>query len=228
MGVAIIGAAVAFVTVCAIVAQTVVHNNTSPGVWWSGIIAAAWCIWPGLKGHQVERYNMLRPVPQTYNIPVNNAFAKVREILDRANYKMGSKWHVGTANTQAKHIHATLQFMDEEGKFEAPGGKVENIRRSTERVKRFVELDVQFKEQDDVTTIQLDFRTQAEGNNQIYACDFVVSDIKNAIEREMGPGSAVGDPAQFVLGAPPWWLLGVTAFGLMMLWGDVMQSVLGK
>lgn len=226
MGVAIIGGIVAFLVVGAIVSQTVVHSSTAEAGWFSGLVAAAWCVWPALKGHQVERYNMLRPVPKKYQLPWKNAFGKVREILDRANYKMGSKWHVSTADTQSKHIHATLQFMDEEGKFE--GTKVENIRYTTERVKRLVELDIQFKEMDDATIIQLDFSTQAEGNNPIYACDFVVDDIKNAIEREVGPGTAVGNPAEFVLGAPPWWLLGATGFGLMILWGGVMKAVFGQ
>lgn len=171
---------------------------------------------------------MLRPVPKKYQLPWKNAFAKVREILDRATYKMGSRWHVSTADTQSKHIHATLQFMDEEGHWEAPGGRVENIQRRTERVRRLVEVDIQFQEQDEATVIQLDFRTQADGNNPIYACDFVVQDVKNAIDRELGAGSPVGNPAEFVMTAPPWWLLGVTAFGLMALWSDVMTTVFGK
>ena len=224
MGLAIIGGVIAFLVVGAIVGETVVHDAGAG--FFSGFVAAAWCIWPALKAHQVERYNTLRPAPKKYQIPWKNAFGKVREILDRANYKMGSTWRVGTADTQSKHIHATLQFMDEEGKFE--GTKVENIQYRTERVKRLVELDIQFQDQDDATVIQLDFRTQAEGNNPIYACDFVVDDIKNAIEREIGPGTTVGNPAEFVLGAPPWWLLGFTALGLMNLWEGVMKSVFGK
>lgn len=228
MGVAIVGGIIAFLVVGAIVSQTVVHDSYSSAGFFSGAVAAAWCIWPALKGHQVERYNTLRPVPKKYQLPWKNAFAKVREILDRANYKMGSRWHVSTADTQSKHIHATLQFMDEEGHWEAPGGRVENIQRRTERVRRLVEVDIQFQEQDDATVIQLDFRTQAEGSNPIYACDFVVEDVKNAIDREMGSGTAVGNPAEFVLGAPPWWLLGFTALGLMNLWGEVMKAVFGK
>jgi len=228
MGIAIFGGIAAFLVVGAIVSQTVVHDSYAQAGWMSGLVAAAWCAWPALKGHQVERYNMLRPVPRKYQLPWKNAFGKVREILDRGNYKMGSRWHVGTADTQTRHIHATLQFMDEEGKFEAPGGRAENIQYRTERVRRLVELDIQFQDQDDATIIQLDFKTQAEGNNPIYACDFVVEDIKNSIEREMGPGTNVGNPAEFALEAPPWWLLGFTAFGLMTLWGDVMKSVFGK
>jgi hypothetical protein len=226
MGIAIVGGVIAFLVVGAIVSQTVVHDSRASAGFVSGAVAAAWCIWPALKAHQVERYNTLRPAPKKYQIPWRNAFGKVREILDRANYKMGSTWRVSTADTQGRHIHATLQFMDEEGKFE--GTKVENIQYRTERVRRLVELDIQFQEQDDATIIQLDFRTQAEGNNPIYACDFVVEDIKNAIEREMGPGTTVGNPAEFVLEAPPWWLLGVTAFGLLNLWEGVMTSVFGK
>lgn len=224
MGVAVIAAIVSFLTACAFVAS-VVHESAAPSVWWSGIIAASWCIWPALKGHQVERYNMLQPVPRLYKIPWKNAFAKVRDILARGTYKLGSKWHVSTADTQAKHIHATLQFVDEEKKWDAPGGRVENIRQSTERVRRLVELDVTFKEQDEFTIIQLDFQTEAEGTNAIYACDFVIEDIKSAIEREMGQGTNVGNPAEFKLGAPPWWLLGLTGFGLVVLWQDVMKSV---
>lgn len=226
MGVAIFGGILAFLVVGAIVSQTVVHDSYAEAGWLSGLVAAAWCVWPALKGHQVERYNMLKPVPILYKLPWKNAFAKVREILERANYKMGSRWHVSTSDTQSKHIFATLQFMDEEGKFE--GSKVENLQYRTQRVRRLVELDVQFQDLNEMTTIQLDFKTQAEGNNPIYACDFVVNDIKNAIEREMGPGTPSGDQAKFVLGAPPWWLLGVTAFGLMVLWGDVMKAVFGK
>lgn len=223
MGGAVISGIIAFLVVGAIVSQTVVHNSFADSGWMSGLVAAAWCIWPALKGHQVERYNMLKPVPMRYQLPWKNAFAKVRDILAKANYKMGYRWNVGTADTQSKHIHATLQFTDEEGNWE--GTKIENIRRTTQRVRRLVELDMQFQESDDATIIKLEFTTQAEGNNPVYACDFVVNDIKNAIEHEMGPGTSAGNQAEFVLGAPPWWLLGGTALGLMTLWGDVMKSV---
>lgn len=227
MGVAIVGSVFAFLSVCAIVAQLVVHKNDAPAVFWSGAVAAAWCIWPAIKGHQVERYNVLRPVPRRYKIVWKNAYAKVREILDRAHYKMGSRWNV-TSDPQSRHIRALLTFTDEEGHFDAPGGRVENIQYRTERVKRLVELDVQFKEEDEYTVVQLDFQTQAEGRNPIYACDFVVEDIKSAVERELGPGTDAGSPAQFTLEAPPWWLLAFTGFGLLSLWQEVMATVFGK
>ena len=228
MGLAIFGGVFAFLVVGAVVGELVVHHAQAQSAWLSGLVAAAWCVWPALKAHQVERYNTLRPVPMKYKVPWKNAYAKVREILDRAVYKMGSRWQVTTSDTVAKHIHAVLQFTDEEGKWEAPSGRLDGINYRTERVKRLVELDIQFQEQDDQTIVQLDFRTQAEGNNPIYACDFVVQDVKNAIDRELGPGAAAGNPAEFVMTAPPWWLLGFTALGLMTLWSDVMATVFGQ
>lgn len=228
MGLAIFGGIFAFLLVGATVGELVLHKAQAESAWFSGLIAAAWCVWPALKAHQVERYNTLSPVPTRYNHQWKNAYAKVREILDRAVYNMGSRWHVTTSDTVAKHIHAVLQFTDEEGKWEAPSGRLDGINYRTEKVKRLVELDIQFKEQDDQTIVQLDFRTQADGNNAMYACDRVVQDFKNAIDRELGPGTAAGNPAEFVMTAPPWWLLGLSAVGLLSLWSDVMTAVFGK
>ena len=134
---------------------------------------------------------------------------------------MGNRWNVGTADTTAKHVHVTLQFTDEEGSLEAGGG---GIRQRTQHLKRFVELDVQFKDEDQSCVIQLDFNLKTEGL-QYDAADFVVQDIKEAIERELGPGVAVGTAEEFKLDAPPWWLLGITACALLALCSDVFDAV---
>lgn len=228
MGAGIVCGVIAFLVVGAVVSQLVVHDSSSGSAFLSGAIAAAWCIWPAMKSHQVERYNLLKPPPKRYNMEWKIAYAKVREILERATYKMNSKWNVRTSDTQSKHIYATLNFTDEDARFEAPGGKVENIRRTTKVVRRLVELDVQFNDQDSATIVQLDFKADAEGDNFMYACDFVVEDIKRAIDRELGAGTEVAAPAQFVLGAPPWWLLGLSAFGIMNLWEAVQKAVFGQ
>ena len=196
------------------------------GQWTAALIAAVWVGWPFHKHGQIERYNTLRPVPKRYQIGWQQAFAKVREILARASYKLGSRWNVTTADTQGKHIHAVLHFTEEEfAGFE--GSRVENIRRKTEHVRREVELDVQFKEAEDGCIVQVDFNVRTDGANY-QAADFVVEDVKNSIERELGAGTPVGNPAEFTLEAPPWWLLIGTGVMLLMLWGEASKAVFGK
>jgi hypothetical protein len=60
------------------------------------------------------------------------------------------------------------------------------------------------------------------------ACDSIVSEVVSDTEAALGPGSDAGDPADTKLPAPPWWLLGLTAFGLLGLFADVMKAVFGK
>jgi hypothetical protein len=139
---------------------------------------------------------------------------------------MGNRWNVATADTQGRHIHAILHFTEEE--FTGfDGTRVDNIRRKTERVQRLVELDIQFKDSDGACVIQLDFNVQTEGSNA-YGADFVVEDIKRAIDRELGEGTPIGSPAEFTMEAPPWWLLIGTGLMLLALWGDASKAVFGK
>jgi hypothetical protein len=57
------------------------------------------------------------------------------------------------------------------------------------------------------------------------ACDSKVEGLLADVEAALGAGTAAGNPMATNLPAPPWWLLGLTAFALFLLLGDVVQAV---
>jgi hypothetical protein len=122
---------------------------------------------------------------------------------------------------------ATLRFTEEESRgFE--GTNIANIQHRTQRVQRLLELDVQFKEEpNDSTVVQFDFRPRVEGVN-FSACDSIIRELVNDVELALGPGSNAGNPADTTLPAPPWWLIGIGALGVLALFGDVMKAVFGS
>jgi hypothetical protein len=82
------------------------------------------------------------------------------------------------------------------------------------------------REPGDLTVIQFDFVPRVEGVAW-HACDTIIAGVVNDTEAALGPGEDAGNPADTRLPAPPWWLLGVTAFGLLALFGDIMKAVFG-
>lgn len=221
MGVGIVLGLFVWGLVGALTGECVVHKADA-GVF-PGLIAGIWAAWPFFHQGRVQRYNFLHPVPRRYKLPLKQAFSKVRRIITEKTYNFGDKWHVPTADTTERRIKATLRFTEEETKMEADARGQIHTRK--ERVQRLLEMDVQMKEEpNDTTVIQFDFHPKVEGM-AFYACDSIVSGIMNDVEATLGAGTDAGNPLDTSLPAPPWWLLGVTAFGLLILWSDVMASV---
>lgn len=223
MGAGIIAGIVAFLVVGAVTSECIVHTKEA-GLF-PGLVAAAWCLWPAMHVGGISRYNFLHPVPRRYSQPLKQAFAKIRQILSDKTYNFGDKWHVTSADTQQHRISATLRFTEEQSHIE--GSSLSNIHTKTERVQRLLELDIQFKEEpNDKTVVQLDFRPRVEGVAW-YACDSIISGIVSEIESSMGGGTDAGNAASTTIGAPPWWLLGLTALMLLSLWSDINKSLFG-
>jgi hypothetical protein len=191
-----------------------------------GLAAGAWVAWPFIHQGRVGRYNFLHPVPRRYKIPLKHAFAKIRQIIGEKNYNFGDKWHVSTADTMQRRITATLRFTEEESRgFE--GSDISNIQHRTKRVQRLLELDVQMKEEPgDHTVIQFDFVPRVEGVAG-HACDSIIAGVMDETEAALGPGENAGNAADTSLPAPPWWLLGLTAFGLLALVLETIKAVFG-
>jgi hypothetical protein len=188
-----------------------------------GLIAGVWAAWPFFLSERAARYNFLHPVPRRYKVPLKQAFAKVRQTIGDKTYNYGDKWRVSTADTMQRRIKATLKFTDEESHLEA--SSLQNMHMKTERKQRLIELDVQMKEEpNDMTVVQFDFYPRVEGV-AFYACDAIVSGILSDTETILGDGTAAGDPAETALPAPPWWLLGVSAYALLVYFCDVMKAV---
>ena len=208
-------------------AKSATNNSETYTGTMEGLVAAIWAGWPFFHTGAVKRYNFLHPVPRRYTVPLKQAFSKIREIIGEKTYNFGDKWNVSTADTLQKRITATLRFTEEESRgFE--GSNIANIHHRTERVQRLLELDVQMKEEPgDLVVVQFDFRPRVEGVAW-YACDSIINGIVSDVEAALGPGSDAGNPADTTLPAPPWWLIGIGALGLMVLWGDVMKAVFGS
>jgi hypothetical protein len=203
-----------------------VLHNPKAGIL-EGLVAGIWAAWPLFHQGRVDRYNFLHPVPRRYKVSLKQAFSKIRQIIGEKNYNFGDKWHVATADTMQRRITATLRFTEEESRgFD--GTNLANIQHRTQRVQRLLELDVQMKEEPgDLTVIQFDFLPRIEGVAS-HACDAIIAGVVNDTESALGPGTDAGNPADTQLPAPPWWLLGVTAFGLLALFGDILKAVFGE
>lgn len=217
-------AIIAGVAAWAVVGSTlglIVLQNSDAGMF-PGIVAGVWAAWPLLHQGRVERYNFLHPAPKRYNVPIKMAFQKVRDLLAETNYNFGDKWHVPTADTQERRIHAVLNFSDESVKMDmdARGG----VHTRKEREKRTLILDIQMKAEADKTVIQFDFVPKVEGASYS-ACDSIIAGLLANTEAVLGTGTPAGRSITGALPAPPWWLLGLTAYALLLLWGDVMKRV---
>lgn len=208
-------------TVAASIDVNILHAQ-GPGIF-PGIVAGVWVAWPFFHHAGADRYNVLHPVPKEYSLPVPHAFSKVRDLLADISYNFGDKWHIVTADTQTKRIVANLRFSDEVTKME--GDARGQLHTRTERVQRYLELQVQMKETPkDGTIIRLDFQPTIEGT-EIAACDKVIFSVRNGIESAIGPGIDRGTPADKRLPAPPWWLISLTALALMSYWGSIAKHI---
>lgn len=188
-----------------------------------GLLTAICVSWPFFFTASVKRYNFLHPVPRRYKLPVKQAFGKIRKHLDEKTYNFGDKWSVPTADTTERRINATLRFTDEESKME--GSSVNSMHVKTERKQRFIVMDIQFKEEpNDSVVVQFDFKPEVEGANWA-ACDSVIRGMVVDCEAMLGPGTDAGNAAETTLPAPPWWVIGVAACNLMILFGDIKTAV---
>jgi hypothetical protein len=208
------------------ISSEVIFHTPKTGIL-EGLVAGIWSAWPIFHTGRVSRYNFLHPVPRRYKVPLKQAFSRVRQIIAEKNYNFGDKWHVSVADTMQRRITATLRFTEEESRgFD--GTNVGNIQHRTQRVQRLLELDVQMKEEaGDHTVIQFDFVPRIEGVAW-GACDSIISGIISETEERLGFGENAGNPADERLPAPPWWLLGLTAFGLLMILADTFTAVFGS
>jgi hypothetical protein len=189
-----------------------------------GLIAGIWVAWPFFHHAGVSRYNFLHPVPKEYSVPLKQAFAQIRDILSDISYNFGDRWHINTADPIQRRITASLRFTEEESHLE--GSSLSNIHKRTERVQRFLELEVQFKDTgQDTTIIQFDFHPRVEGPKW-YACDYIVEGIGNRVQSTLGAGTDRGKPADTTLPAPPWWMIGLGAFAVLSLASSIITAVM--
>ncbi|HEY9793614.1 MAG TPA: hypothetical protein V6D22_24665 [Candidatus Obscuribacterales bacterium] len=198
-----------------------VHNPNAG--FFPGLVLAIWAARPLFHRVRVERSNFLHPVPREYNVPAKIAFAKIRDFLAETSYNFGDKWQVATADTVAGRITANLRFTDEHTHFEADARG--HIHTRKERLQRFVALEVQItRSPTGSSIIQLDFCPKVEGAN-FTACDSIVSGITAAIDSAIGPGVAVGEPADANRPAAPLWLKGLSILALLGLLGDAATAL---
>jgi len=213
--------------VSSFIGTQVFHGHNGDSAFLVGMMSAFWVAIPCIRRWGIDRKELLKPQPKKYPLPARQAFVRVREILSRASYKVGSsKWNVGTADTQAMCIHATLAFKDE--KKHAEGSSPRSFRIRTELAPRFVEVDMDFQDQDGSCVIQLDFDTQIKDWWNYRDADFVVRDLAEAVERELGSGVAVGEtPTRFLFEPPPWWVLALSGIALSS-YADAVTRMLMK
>ena len=80
------------------------------------------------------------------------------------------------------------------------------------------------EEPNDITVLQFDISPKVEGL-AFNACDSIVAEIVNDAEAALGPGTDAGSPADTTLPAPPLWLIGLGALGVLALFVDVIKAL---
>jgi hypothetical protein len=139
-----------------------------PVLYVGGVILNCFCKW---------RHNFFHPAPKEYDLPLKEAFARIRDHLAEVSYHYGDKWHVDTADTRAGRIIASLRFTEEE----------ENVEGKTKRVQRFLTLDIHLTSTDhDTVMVQMDFASKIEGLSFL-ACDSIISDCHQDIQSRLQP-----------------------------------------
>lgn len=220
----ILGIALGFSAFCffgAIIGEVILHKPEA-GLF-PGLVIGIWAGWPCFHAWLVERRAFLHPQPREYAIPVKHAFARIRDFLAEVTYNYGDKWRVVTADTQAGRIVANLSYTDEVVRVEMDARGQTHTRK--ERVHRFIALDVLLTDSGCGTTlVKLDFTAKADGTN-LFACDSIISNCQQAISAQLGEVQPVVTPtAPAKLPAPPWWLLGLSAWALIVLCQDIIRG----
>lgn len=221
MGLGITLGVFVFLLTGAFLGQMVLHNNEAGFL--PGLIAGIWAAWPFMHQARVQRYNFLHPVPREYKVPAKQAFARVRELLAETSYNFGDKWHVSGADTTSGRITADLRFTDEQIHYDMDARGQIHTRK--ERLQRHLGIEIKICDTGrDTTLIYLDFAPNVEGA-QFHACDSIATGLINSIERQIGPGVLIGDPADTRVPAPPWWLLCLSGLALLALLKDINKVI---
>ena len=189
------------------------------------VIAGLWICYPFHKMFHEVRATFLHPDPTRYTMPLPDAFAAIREILQDTVINMGDQWNVYRADTNARIIKAQLRFTGKDAHF-APGALV-NIVEHQDFARRFIKLEAKFIENaDNTTSIVFDFSPQVEGN-QVFACDRVIRNFYKCVDASLGAGTIEPTESRRILAAPPWWLIAVSAVALVPLFFRISGWITG-
>lgn len=200
--------------------------SNSGACWLPATVGFAWGAWPFFHKASIRSHNLLHPAPKQFSVNMQVAFSKIRELLSVLSYKYGDKWNVVLADTSTGRIVSELRFSDEEARMETDSRGHPHSR--TVRVQRYLKLEAQLKPAASTDTIlSMDFESRIEGFNKM-ACDEIINGFVQEVSNVLGPGQIVGESISEKIPAPPWWLIGLTAFSLFLLFFDVQKAVWGS
>lgn len=220
----VISGFVAFCLVGTLVYQAIPSNANAS--WAPAIVGFVWGAWPFFHKANIRAHNLLHPPPMQYFVNMQVAFSKIRELLSVLSYKYGDKWNVVLADTTAGRIVSEIRYSDEEARMEADSRGHPHSRNV--RVQRYLKLEIELKSTDSNDTIvKMDFESRIEGFNKM-ACDELIASFVQEVTNALGPGQLVSPSLSEKIPAPPWWLIGLTAFSLFLLLVDVHKAILGS
>jgi len=213
----------AFFLVGAFVGELATHNAQAGGL--PGLVAAIWVAWPFFHKAEIQRLNFLHPPAKVYNGTSPEVFEHLHDELRQAVYRLGDRWHIIVADTQANKLVADLQYFDEEFRIQPAGN---SISTKTERVRRLIRLQAQFKDTDgQKTEVQFDFEPRAEGTSGEEVCDELINTVMENFESRVGKGTPVSAGISCKLPGPPWWLIALTGYMVFCFAGDVIKNIFG-
>ncbi len=170
-----------------------------------------------------DRYN---PYPRLYEVPLQQAFTAVRDVLGESLYNVSDKWREVMADTERQRITAGLPI---------------NPKYSDQ--KKYLGLAVDFHDTDNGATL-IELKFDPRDSVLHVSSNYIVHDkhvseclyqFMSDIGQRLGPATIMSPPKvarttykyEFVpLPPPSWSLLGVTGFGIILLVLDFVARLI--
>ena len=167
---------------------------------------AALALWIGSAiNHDAkeEKLNLLFPIPLKYEVPVKQAFAKVKKVIREFSYEYGTTFRIHPTNpSQERKILADMTWTDIDEVAEPTQHDFGRTRK--EPVKRHIRLEVYFRSPDqNSTVVEIRWYPKAEGLNP-RACEPILRKVNSELEAVLGEGTTDLPPKQPWI--PPVWL----------------------
>ncbi len=215
---------IAFVLVGSIVFSVVPNNYGACML--PATVGFMWGSWPLFYKAYERANNLLHPPIMMYPVNMQVAFSKMRQLLSELSYNFGDKWNTVVADTSTGRIVADLRFADDQFLTESDSRGMPHTRKT--KVQRYIRLEMELKPEGSIATLlKMDFDTRIEGFDKS-ACDVILQGVIQGINDALGEGKMLEKSVPEKIPAPPWWLIGVTAMALFVLFIDVHKAVWGS
>ena len=196
----VVGAIAGFIL--AYIAGEVLLHSFQAGLF-PGVALALWIGTAISHDAKEEKLNLLFPIPLKYELPVKQAFAKVKKVIKEFSYDYGTTFRIHPTNpSQDRKIFADMTWTDVDEVAEPTQHDFGKTRKTP--VKRHIRLEIYFRSVDqNSTVVEIRWYPRAEGLNS-RACEPILRRVNEEIEAALGEATTDLPPKQPWI--PPVWL----------------------